>query len=191
VSTLVTEPAIALANTAMPSDELATPADLGRWLEGRDPASAPAPAEVTLRLSDFRALREAIRSLFDALVAGRAVPAEAAEAVNAASAAVRSARALDLTDPRSPAAVDDGAGGSRAAEELAAIARSAIDVVGTPERDRLRVCAAPRCGRYFRSTRSSRRWCSDACGNRARVARHHARQRAGTRRNTGPESDST
>jgi predicted RNA-binding Zn ribbon-like protein len=59
---------------------------------------------------------------------------------------------------------------------LAEIARSAISLVGTERRERLRRC--PACSRFFLTTRSDRLWCSVACGNRTRVARHHARHRS-------------
>jgi predicted RNA-binding Zn ribbon-like protein len=164
------------------ADLLTSPGDLRRWLERQQPRLGPVSPEVGLRLADFRALREAIASLLGAVVQGRPVPTEAVEAVNAATAAVPMHRSLDATDPLAPSAVEAGSGGSRTAEVLAAVARSAIELVGTSERERLRVCGAPRCGRFFLATRDDRRWCSHACGNRARVARHHARQSAGTSR---------
>jgi predicted RNA-binding Zn ribbon-like protein len=105
------------------------------------------------------------------------VPAGAVEVVNAASAAAPAVHALDATDPRAPASVELVSAGSATAEILAAIARSAIAIVGDPARGRLRVCAAPGCGRFFVASRAGRRWCSDACGNRARVARHARRRR--------------
>lgn len=159
-------------------DLLATPAGLERWLREEEPWLGPAPPEAALRLADFRALREAIRSLLAAAVAGAAMPAESVRRVNEASAAVPTHRALDVRAPADPVAVDVGADG-RTASLLAAIARSAVEAVGDPEsRARLRGCPAPGCGRYFRTSRRGQRWCSDACGNRARVARHAARRRA-------------
>nr|WP_083986585.1 CGNR zinc finger domain-containing protein [Frankia sp. EI5c] len=40
-----------------------------------------------------------------------------------------------------------------------------------------RSCAAPGCPLFFVKHHPRREWCSAACGNRARVARHYARQR--------------
>jgi len=37
-------------------------------------------------------------------------------------------------------------------------------------------CDAPGCGGFFVPNRSNQVWCSDACGTRARVARHAARR---------------
>jgi predicted RNA-binding Zn ribbon-like protein len=85
---------------------------------------------------------------------------------------------LDASDPRRPVAAEAAAGGSRTLELLAAIARSAIEVVGGPDRGRVRVCRAPGCGTFFLAGRAGQVWCSAACGNRARVARHHDRRRA-------------
>jgi len=56
---------------------------------------------------------------------------------------------------------------------LAAIARSAADIVAAGAEARLRVCANPGCGLFFydESRTHRRRWCSMAvCGNRSKVA---------------------
>ncbi|WP_049575791.1 CGNR zinc finger domain-containing protein [Nocardiopsis sp. SBT366] len=48
--------------------------------------------------------------------------------------------------------------------------------------DRIRGCANPACVLHFFDTskNGTRRWCSmSGCGNRAKAARHHARERAG------------
>jgi predicted RNA-binding Zn ribbon-like protein len=176
-------PALALADTVLGDgrgslDALSTPADLAAWLPGQEPWLGAAPAESALRLADFRALRVVVRALLLAPSRGEAVPAEAVEAVNAASAAAPAVLALDATDGLAPTSVERTSAGSRTAEILATIARSAIEIVGGPDRERLRVCGAPGCGRFFLASRAGRRWCSDACGNRARVARHAGRRRA-------------
>jgi predicted RNA-binding Zn ribbon-like protein len=62
---------------------------------------------------------------------------------------------------------------------LADIATSAITLVGGPRRDRLRLCAAPGCGRgLLIASRPRQTWCSPSCGNRARLARFQQRRRA-------------
>ena len=56
---------------------------------------------------------------------------------------------------------------------LAAIARSAAEIIVEGAQARLRVCANPRCGLFFSddSRTHRRRWCSMAvCGNRNKVA---------------------
>jgi len=64
---------------------------------------------------------------------------------------------------------------------LAAIARSAAEIIAEGPRARLRLCANPRCGLLFYDTSRThrRRWCSmTVCGNRHKVAAF-ARRNAG------------
>ena len=66
---------------------------------------------------------------------------------------------------------------------LAAVARSAAEIVEEGLRARLRLCANPRCGLFFYDTSRThrRRWCSmTVCGNRNKVAAF-ARRRASVR----------
>jgi predicted RNA-binding Zn ribbon-like protein len=58
----------------------------------------------------------------------------------------------------------------------ATVARSAIELADRDE-DRLSVCGAPSCGMLYLREHPRQVWCSKACGNRARVARHAARRR--------------
>ncbi|HTT33160.1 MAG TPA: CGNR zinc finger domain-containing protein [Methylomirabilota bacterium] len=69
---------------------------------------------------------------------------------------------------------------------LAAVARSAAEIIAEGSQARLRICANPQCGLFFYDTSRThqRRWCSMAvCGNRSKVAafarRHAAGRRAG------------
>lgn len=68
---------------------------------------------------------------------------------------------------------------------LAAVARSAAEIIVEGPRARLRLCANPRCGLFFYDTSRThrRRWCSmTVCGNRHKVAafarRHSALRHA-------------
>jgi predicted RNA-binding Zn ribbon-like protein len=77
-------------------------------------------------------------------------------------------------------AFDAAAAEEPAAATLAAVARSAIALLGGPDRDRLRRCEGEHCILVFVAAHPRRRWCSpNVCGNRARVARHYRRHRAG------------
>ncbi len=61
---------------------------------------------------------------------------------------------------------------------LAAIARSAAEIISEGPEAPLRVCASPECGLFFydSSRTGRRRWCSMAvCGNRHKVAEHARR----------------
>ena len=158
--------ALGLANLSLDSG-----GDLRGWLEEEGVLGPEESAEVSLRLPEFLSLRASVRELFDASIGGGPFPAAALERLNDVSARVPRVLRFDSTGPsETPLA------GSATAATLARIAWSAIELLGVSERSRLRRCGA--CGRYFVSTRSDRRWCSDACGNRTRVARHHARRRA-------------
>jgi predicted RNA-binding Zn ribbon-like protein len=70
-------------------------------------------------------------------------------------------------------------GASRAQVVLAAFATDAIDLLTGPHRQDLRACGAPGCVLLFLKDHPRREWCSAACGNRARQARHYARTRGG------------
>jgi predicted RNA-binding Zn ribbon-like protein len=61
---------------------------------------------------------------------------------------------------------------------LGVLAADAARLLGTPERARLRICAADDCSARFldRSPAGRRRWCTmSGCGNRAKVRRHRKR----------------
>jgi predicted RNA-binding Zn ribbon-like protein len=60
---------------------------------------------------------------------------------------------------------------------MAAFAADAIALITGPGRDRLHHCSAPGCVLAFLGADPRRRWCCDACGNRARQARHYRRTR--------------
>ena len=127
--------------------------------------------EVALRLPEFRTLRAASRAVLEASVNGTTLPVDAVTHLNEVSGRVPRVLVLDP-----PLAREDPVTANATTRTLARVAWSTIELVGGPERERLRRC--PSCGDVFIATRSDRRWCSVACGNRVRVARHHARRRA-------------
>ncbi|MGW4303318.1 ABATE domain-containing protein [Streptomyces sp. NPDC004646] len=59
----------------------------------------------------------------------------------------------------------------------AQLARSAVEFLAGPLRERLRACPAPRCVRYFVQDHGRQTYCKASCANRARAARHYARNR--------------
>ena len=61
---------------------------------------------------------------------------------------------------------------------LAELAHAAVDLLAGPRAADLRACHAPGCVLYFLKSHPRRAWCSEACGNRARAARHYQRVRA-------------
>ena len=157
-------------------DDLEDPGQARRWLEahlGAQLGKATSGGEAVVRLVQ---LRERMRELFTAIVAGQAPPAAAVAALNQAAAqapvtlVAHRATGGTLKIERLPAT-----GGSAAAR--GEFARAALALLTDDLRGRLRLCRAPNCVLFFLQTHPRQRWCSSGCGNRARVARHYARQR--------------
>jgi predicted RNA-binding Zn ribbon-like protein len=173
--------AVDLANTVVETkpgvyrDLLVTREQFAGWLVAQGDRVG-APDGLTESLADFRALRDSIRKLFFAVVGGNRLPQSAVAVVNAASGAAPKYAQLDTSDRSHPKAVSFSATEQRPSALLAEVARSAIEIVGGADRSRLRVCGAPSCGMFFLGTGPRQTWCSKACGNRARVARHYARR---------------
>ena len=123
-------------------------------------------------------LRRTLRQSFVALVQGESVPPVAAASIN---------EILRITEGHDELVLRDGAWKLEFVPResgsdwlLAAIARSAAEILADPASARLRTCANPDCGLLFcdNSRTHRRRWCSMAiCGNRSKVAsfsRRHA-----------------
>lgn len=66
---------------------------------------------------------------------------------------------------------------SPSAQALAHVARGAMLLAFDASQGLLRPCGAPGCVQFFRVEGHRRSWCSEACGNRARVARHARNRR--------------
>lgn len=178
------------------ADDLADPAGLDRWVRERTglPELPPGFAPDARTLAAVVEVRTAVRALFARAVlpaapsradAGRLPDAATAlRRLNAAAARVPVVPRLDWPPDGPPAARLAPAGplgdpGDDATGLLAAaLARAAVAFLTGPGRERLRACPAPRCVRYFVQDHPRQEWCKPSCGNRARVARHHARKRA-------------
>ena len=156
-------------------DGLAEPASATAWLHalgdrlpadgaGRDPSGG-----------ELIALRQAVRDALHAVIENRAPSRATIDALNEASARA----------PRSPAArwrpnlaAEAGArfhSARRADIVISTIAADAIHLITGPSRHHLRTCGAPGCVLVFLKQHPRRVWCSAACGNRARQARHYRR----------------
>ncbi|MFP8961248.1 CGNR zinc finger domain-containing protein [Streptomyces nanhaiensis] len=171
----------------VPVDALTTPAELDLWLEEhaealpREPARQASGPATASHLAGFRRLREALRELSRACVAEEPYGERAVAVVN------RAAR-LAVSWPEIGDGAADGAadGGPvvRWAEAdprlvmLGAVAVSGVELLAGPGRRDVRACAAPGCVLYFVRTHRRREWCTPACGNRVRVARHNRQRRA-------------
>jgi predicted RNA-binding Zn ribbon-like protein len=162
-------------------DDLRSTADVDQWLDavGVDRVGVRATEG---ELATARALRDAVRRLAACVTEDRR-PA-AAGAIADVDAAVRQlnvtaaelpARRLVLRDGRLELGVPGGP--SPVTTGLAQIAGQAVGLFGGAEAARLRACNAPGCVLYFIKTHPRREWCSVACGNRVRAARHYRRAR--------------
>ncbi len=169
-------------------DDFAAPPDLDAWLDavGVDRAGVAATGAEFLSARD---LRDAVRRLAAQITGDQRAAAASAIAgvqdavriVNAA-AGKRSIPRLRLNDAVLELATDSP--GSPVVACLAEIAGEAQHLLGE-QGSRLRACHAPGCVLYFAKTHPRREWCSVACGNRARAARHYRSVRS-TRGMPGP-----
>ena len=162
-------------------DDLRTTADVDEWLDavGVDRAGAHSTES---ELASARTLRDAVRRLA-AYVTGDGRPGSPA-AVTDVAAAVGQLNSIAAQVPAPWLALRDGrlergvpAGPSPVTIGLAHVAEQAVGLLGGADAARLRACYAPGCVLYFVKTHPRREWCSVACGNRVRAARHYQRAR--------------
>lgn len=169
-------------------ETLVTPEDLGLWLVRAElvPGTGRPPSVDDALLRHARELREAIDAALVAVLERAPAPEPALEVINAALAPacevpelVAGADGLPLM--RAPIAPAPDAPGA-AAHAVALVALDAAEMLGTEQRERVRICAADDCSARFydRSPAGRRRWCSmRGCGNVAKARRHRAAHRAG------------
>ena len=176
-----------------PGENLNSYADLIAWAENvglltaqeskhllREAARRPDDAALTLQQAVE--LREAIYQVCSAVARGTA-PGEAA--LSQLNAALSTALAHTRIVPTDDGYVWDWTGDSETLEAvLWPVARSAAELLTSPDLDRVGECADDRgCGwLFFDTTRNhSRRWCfMKDCGNRAKAHRHYERSRVRT-----------
>jgi predicted RNA-binding Zn ribbon-like protein len=141
--------------------------------------SNPQSAESLLRKA--QQLSSALRLAFDALLHRQRIASEWVEPINEILRITEGHDELVSTDYNWEiqfVAREDGLEWL-----LAAVARSAAEIMAEGSRARLRLCANPHCGLFFYDTSRThrRRWCSmTVCGNRSKVAAF-ARRRASAR----------
>lgn len=158
-----------------------TPRDVAveQWLQARSSA----------HLNDagdrLRGLRDALRRLA-AEQTGDPRPA-AASAIQGPDEALGMLNQCTAGAPRWSSVKSSATGGmtrsthtdaSPGAAVAALVAEQAIDLFTGELRGDLRACLAPGCVLYFVKQHPRREWCSAACGNRARAARHYQRHRS-------------
>jgi predicted RNA-binding Zn ribbon-like protein len=139
----------------------------------------PDEAEAALRRAVN--LREALHAVFGPVAAGQAIGSDALATLNVALSPLLALSRL---------VARDGACAWEYAEQLATfdrviwtVARSAADLLTSPDLAHVRQCALETCGWLFLdlSKNKSRRWCAMMmCGNRSKARRHRAsRKQAG------------
>jgi predicted RNA-binding Zn ribbon-like protein len=130
------------------------------------------PAEARQALARAIELREALYRVFAAVASGRSPRAPDLAIVNAAvpDAFERSRLVASRDGFTLAASVKD----DDLAAPLTPVVRSAIDLITSPDVERVRTCAATACAWLFLDTTKNRgrRWCDmKTCGNREKVRR--------------------
>jgi predicted RNA-binding Zn ribbon-like protein len=160
-------------------DGLADDASASAWLAAvgtRLPAGGRGAGPTARELT---ALRDAVRAACGAVLDGASPSRGSIEAINAASRRAAGAPVARWLAGASPEAALDFGDSSRADVVLSALAGNAVELLTGPQREQVRACGAPGCVLRFLRSHPRRAWCSAACGNRARQARHYARTRQG------------
>jgi predicted RNA-binding Zn ribbon-like protein len=168
--------ALALANTMLAGevDQLDGPDEVTAWAAGHELGTLAAVAGADL--AALAGLRAAIRELFTAAADGRAPEAGAVGEVNAAARLALGAPVLLwAAAPRLDWQAEHP---GTVANAIARIARDAIEVLCGPNGQVIHQCEAHGCDRLFFRTHGRRRWCSNACGDRVRVARYYRVRKA-------------
>lgn len=170
------------ADTNGVHDDLSDGDDLDAWLDavGID-RSRDRSTDAELALA--RQLRDAVRRLA-AHLTGDDRPA-AQSATSDVDTAVRNLNEVATHLPVPQLTLTDevlrensSRGGSAVTAGLARVARESIALLGGADAQKLRACYASGCVLYFVKTHPRREWCSVACGNRARAARHYEKVRS-------------
>jgi predicted RNA-binding Zn ribbon-like protein len=169
------------ADASGPQDDLTTTADVGDWLLATgvsDRITRPSRHE----LERARLLRDALRRLAafvtnDTRHAARSPLADLDEAIAAVNALAADAPTNLLALHQGQLTVAGDRAVSPATLALAAVATDAVHLLTGPNATQLRACQAPGCVLYFVKSHPRREWCSEACGNRVRAARHYQRSR--------------
>ncbi len=167
-------------NTEIPDfahDELATPAELRAWLEGRGLLEPEERVDADAFVA-ARELRDVLRTLALLNTTGDAPddPLRARFDAALAGVALRPELGSDATVVLSPA----GEGASRA---LGAIAAVVMGAQASGSWRRMKACRKDGCGWLFfdASRNCSSSWCSmSICGNRTKTTAYRRRQKAGT-----------
>ncbi|WP_264061873.1 CGNR zinc finger domain-containing protein [Mycobacterium montefiorense] len=172
------------ADTSGSHDDLTTPSALREWIAVVAERDAKSFGRIGVRdVVEARLLRDAVRRLAafctqDDRAAAQSIVDNIDDAISSVNAAVshRPAAWIALRGDQLQRERPTQASPIRTA--LAELAHDAIDLLTGPTSATLRACHAPGCVLYFVKTHPRREWCSEACGNRVRAARHYQRSKA-------------
>jgi predicted RNA-binding Zn ribbon-like protein len=149
--------------------------------EGADRVRVQAAATPTLMARDLarvHAVRSAVREVAEAIAGQRAPRAGALDAINRA---LHARQVIELVPAPDGVSVDHRHVGDPVDDALARLADPLVSELTAGHPDRIKLCASDTCDWIFydASRTSRRRWCDmSTCGNRAKAARHRARERA-------------
>jgi predicted RNA-binding Zn ribbon-like protein len=159
-------------------DGLSEPSHLAHWLAAhRDRFTTQLSDEVLntvdrRHLTEFRSVRQAVRGLVVATVEGQhPAPADVAT-LNRASRSTSWWPYL-VWPPTGPPHLHLATSQEPVLAALSEIAQVTIRILGGSDNELVRACRAPGCMLFYFRSHPRREWCSAACGNRARVARHY------------------
>jgi predicted RNA-binding Zn ribbon-like protein len=161
-----------------PNEHLATAEQAVEWFATRGLIHSESLDATARDLDRIRGVRAALREVADAVAEDRAPKRGALDRVN------RTLRARAATELVAGA---DGIGighrhvGDPIDDALARVTEPLVQELASGNPERLRVCANDMCRWVFydESRAGQRRWCDmTTCGNRAKAARHRARQKA-------------
>jgi len=141
--------------------------------------------EFSLRVRDeefraaLQALRDQVRALLSAAARGEPVDPALLYALSRTAAAAPSRLVAGPGDGERPQ-VRRVRAGPTAAVVLAALAEDALIMAADPATGTVLACGTAACLGLFVRDDPRRRYCSPACANRSRVARHYDRAKAST-----------
>ncbi len=162
-------------------DALETVGNLRAWLAAVHPDEEAGFAPRSGDLQRFRALRDALRRVA-AQITDDQRPRATSVTMNLRAAVAEVNRSAtqaptwpQLTYKHGQLRLTPTGRVAPVQRAMSSIARDAMELVAGAERVELRACQAPGCVLYFVKDHPRREWCSVACGNRVRAARHYQR----------------
>ena len=185
----------------VPHDHLDSPTAALDWLVEHDlmhrearlhlvaqDSASPASGTDRAMLGRLRRVREAMRSVLEAQAGRqRPDPTDLAEI----NRALRTHYVYELVEGPDGVSLGHRHQGDPVDGAAARLAESIARQLIQGAAARLKVCENPQCRWVFKDTSPTgqRKWCSmRSCGNRAKVARHRARQKAQPQTSPSPES---